>query len=60
MRVLTYRNPRNPYLIDVGVVALAEVLMKSTQTFLTVQGLEYVGMGEEGISAVAEEIRRPR
>ena len=44
---------RNPNISDVGVVAPAEALMKSTQTCLKTLGLENVEMGDEGISALA-------
>jgi HEAT repeat protein len=44
---------KNPNLTDVGVVALAEALSKTTQTFLTNLNLSDVGMGDEGIGALA-------
>lgn len=46
----------NPDITDVGVVALAEALSKTTQTFLTDFQLHDVGMGDEGIAALASLI----
>ena len=37
--------PGNPNITDLGVVALAEALMNSTQTFMTILDLENVGRG---------------
>jgi hypothetical protein len=50
----------NPNISDVGVLALAEALINSTQTFLTALSLENVGMGDEGISAVASLVSQGR
>ena len=52
--------PENPNISDVGVVALAEVLMKSTQPCLESLGLKKVGMGDEGIAALASLISQGR
>jgi len=43
----------NPNISDVGVMALAEALLKSTQTCLKTLGLKNVEMGDEGISTLA-------
>lgn len=43
----------NHDLTDVGVMALADALLKATQTFLTHLNLSDVGMGDEGIAALA-------
>jgi Ran GTPase-activating protein (RanGAP) involved in mRNA processing and transport len=51
---------KNPNLTDVGVVALAEALSKTTQTFLTNLNLSDVGMGDEGIGALASLISQGR
>lgn len=43
-----------------GVLALAEALVKSTQTILTGLGLRDVGMGDGGISALATLVSQGR
>lgn len=50
----------NPNITDVGIMAFAEALLKSTQTRLEVLGLCDVGMGEEGIAALASLVSQGR
>jgi hypothetical protein len=50
----------NPNITDVGVVSLAEALLKATQTSLRVLTLSDVGMGDEGIAALSSLIYRGR
>jgi len=47
-------------LTDVCVVALAEALLKATQTFWTHLNLSDVGMGDEGIAALAPLVSQGR
>jgi hypothetical protein len=51
---------KNPNIMDVGVGALTEALLKPTQTFLKELRLTNVGMGEEGISALASLVGQGR
>lgn len=50
----------NPNIADVGVVAPAEALLKPTETCLEEVELSYVGMGDEGIAALASLVYRGR
>lgn len=43
----------DPRITDVGVIGLAKGLSKATQTFLKSLTLSYVGLGDEGIAALA-------
>ena len=50
----------NPNITDVGIVALAEALLKSTPTRLGSLVLDGVGMGDEGIAALTSLVDQGR
>lgn len=50
----------NPAITDVGVTALAEALLKPTQTYLTNLELNYVGLGDVGMTALASVVSQGR
>jgi hypothetical protein len=50
----------NDNITDAGVVALADALLQTTQTLLTDIDLSDVGMGDEGIAALALLVQQDR
>lgn len=49
---------QNPNISDVGILALSEGLLKSTQTCLETLFLNHVGLGDEGIAALASLVEQ--
>jgi hypothetical protein len=54
------RIPHNEGITDVGVMALAEGLLKATHTFLTCLDLTNVGMADPGLTALASLVHQGR